>query len=89
MVHIIEAKPLTKYWIAYTLIEGGKYHMVSCGDRAAADGVIKRFKETGRMENPYYRSQVMMGQDAPEFLEPADVMLVEAKTSLHSIPVVH
>lgn len=42
----------TPFWIAYSLEEGGAYHMMGCHSEEIADLIIKQYKEHGTMTNP-------------------------------------
>jgi len=74
-----------RHWIAYTLSEGGEFHMLGLFNRETLDEYVKRFEEEGRIEDPngYRKSR---NPREPVYIEIASLMVLTSSMMYHKVP---
>lgn len=69
-----------QYWVAYTASEGERIQMLGCDTSEQADAIVKRFRDTGLMKNPY-------PSDDRDDIEPLMVAKMQTRVIYRRVPV--
>lgn len=69
-----------QYWVAYTASDGERIQMLGCDTSEQADAIVKRFRDTGLMKNPY-------PSDDRDDIEPLMVAKMQTRVIYRRVPV--